>query len=62
MAARRISELGRSVRIESLHFIKATRKYKNPYSVRCAEAVDAVLRSGVELLRLRQYWTSERAF
>ena len=45
MEARRISGLGRSVRLESLHFPAATRSYVNLYIIRCAEMIDAVLRT-----------------
>ena len=44
VATRRITGLGRSVRIESSHFLAATSSYRNLYLVASADLVDAILR------------------
>ena len=45
VAARRITGLDSSVRLESLHFLASTSSCQNLYILHCAEIVDAVLRA-----------------
>ena len=45
VAARRITGLDGTVRLESLHFLASTSSYQNLYMLHCAEFADAVLRA-----------------